>query len=427
MKPAIIVLDQIKNGKYDNRFEALYGKNGVKEARERYTRIAQGFILEFGREREITFFSAPGRTEISGNHTDHNHGKVLAAAVNLDIVAAVSPNDDMVVRVKSEGYPKRDVIALTELALVEEEKETSASLIRGICARLQKLEFTVGGFDAYTHSSVLKGSGLSSSAAFEVIIVTILSSLYNKNAIAPVQSAIISQYAENVYFGKPCGLMDQAACAVAGFSRMDFNDPAAPIVEKVSFDLTKYGYALCIVDTGGNHADLTSEYAAIPVEMRAVAEALGGSCLREVEEETFLKRIHALHGKVSDRAILRALHFFNDNRRVDEQFEALKKGDFETFKRLVIESGRSSFTYLQNVFACISPDEQGLSLGLALSEALLGGRGGAWRVHGGGFAGTIQAYVPFEVLDEYKTAVEEVFGEGHCYVLSIRDQGGIEL
>lgn len=427
MKSVSTMFEHIEKGEFSKQFEVLYGAQNLEVAKERYMRMVDGFALEFGREREITFFSAPGRTEIGGNHTDHNHGKVLAAAVNLDIAAVVSLNDDMVIRVKSEGYPERDVIDIASLDIVEEERETSASLIRGVCAGIKAMGYQIGGFDAYTHSSVLKGSGLSSSAAFEVVLVTILNRLYNKDALTPVQAALISQYAENAYFGKPCGLMDQTACAVAGFSRMDFNDPSNPVVEKVSFDLAKYGYAMCIVDTGGNHADLTSEYASIPVEMRSVAQELDGTVLREVEEEALIKRIPALRGKVSDRAILRALHFYADNRRVDEQFDALKKGDFETFKQLVIESGLSSFTYLQNVFACISPEEQGLSLGVALSERLLSGKGGAWRVHGGGFAGTIQAYVPFEVLMEYKTTIEEVFGVGHCHVLSIRDQGGVEI
>ena len=427
MRPVNTMAESIEKGSFDKPFETLYGTRSLEGTKERYMRMVDGFALEFGREREITFFSAPGRTEIGGNHTDHNHGKVLAAAVNLDIVAAVSLNDDMVIRVKSEGYPARDVIDITSLDIDEEEKESSASLIRGVCAGIKKMGYQIGGFDAYTHSNVLKGSGLSSSAAFEVILVTILNKLYNADALTAVQAALISQYAENAYFGKPCGLMDQAACAVAGFSHMDFKDPSTPVVEKVSFDLTKYGYALCIVDTGGNHADLTGEYASIPAEMKSVAHELGGVVLRDVAESAFIKHLPDLRGKVSDRAILRALHFYADNRRVDEQFDALKRGDFDTFKRLVIESGRSSFTYLQNIYACVSPGEQGLSLGLALSEQLLFDKGGAWRVHGGGFAGTIQAYVPFEILKEYKAAIENVFGAGHCHVLSIRDQGGFEL
>ncbi|MEE0310947.1 MAG: galactokinase, partial [Oscillospiraceae bacterium] len=306
------------------------------------------------------------------------------------------------------------------------EKERSASLIRGVCARLKALGYEVGGFDAVTTSRVLKGSGLSSSAAFEVLVVTILSHLYNDDAIDPVEAAQISKFAENVYFGKPSGLLDQMAASVGGFTTMDFKDLSAPKIEKIDFDLDRYGYALCVVDTGGNHADLTGEYAAIPAEMKRVAKALGGEVLREVSEEEFYKKIPELRKEVGDRAILRAIHFFDDNRVVDKEVAALKAGDFETFKQCVIASGYSSAMNLQNVFAVVNPQEQGLSLALALIAKILGGKG-AYRVHGGGFAGTVQAYVPLDMLDAFKAEMQSVFGEKSCYVLSVRSAGGTKV
>ena len=405
-------------------FKTLYGAEAEAQ-RARYAALDTAFAEEFGATDALEYFSAPGRTEIGGNHTDHNHGKVLAAAVNLDVIAAVKKTDNGVIRLKSAGYPM-DTVDTADLAVKEEEKERSAALIRGVCARLSALGYKVGGFDAVTASRVLKGSGLSSSAAFEVLVVTILSHLYNDDAIDPVEAAQVSKYAENVYFGKPSGLLDQMAASVGGFTTMDFVDPAAPKIEKIDFDLGKFGYALCVVDTGGNHADLTGEYAAVPAEMKAVAAELGASVLREVDEEKFYAAIPSLRKTVGDRAILRAIHFFRDNRIVDEEVSALKSGDFEAFKQLVIASGRSSATNLQNVFAVVNPQEQGLSLALALIERLLEGRG-AYRVHGGGFAGTVQAYVPLDMLAEFRKEIEAVFGAGACYVLSIRSAGGTKV
>ena len=405
-------------------FKTLYGAEADAQ-RARYAALDTAFAEEFGVADALEYFSAPGRTEIGGNHTDHNHGKVLAAAVNLDVIAAVKKTDNGVIRLKSAGYPM-DTVDTADLAVKEEEKERSAALIRGVCARLSALGHKVGGFDAVTASRVLKGSGLSSSAAFEVLVVTILSHLYNDDAIDPVEAAQVSKYAENVYFGKPSGLLDQMAASVGGFTTMDFADPAAPKIEKIDFDLGKFGYALCVVDTGGNHADLTGEYAAVPAEMKAVAAELGASVLREVDEEKFYAAIPSLRKTVGDRAILRAIHFFRDNRIVDEEVSALKSGDFEAFKQLVIASGRSSATNLQNVFAVVNPQEQGLSLALALIERLLEGRG-AYRVHGGGFAGTVQAYVPLDMLAEFRKEIEAVFGAGACYVLSIRSAGGTKV
>ena len=406
-------------------FEELY-QGSVEAQKARYETITAGYEECYGKAQELSYFSAPGRTEVGGNHTDHNHGCVLAAAVNLDIVAAAAKNDDNVVRLKSLEYPGMDVIDLNDLAPQEKEMEKAASLIRGVCARCRELGYTVGGFNAYTATQVLKGSGLSSSAAFEVVIVTAISHLFNDGAIDAVTAAQIAQYAENVYFGKPSGLMDQTASSVGGFTAIDFHDPKKPVMEKVDFDLAKYNHALCIVDTGGNHADLTGDYAAIPVEMKSVARLLGAEVLRDADEGEFWNRLGELRQKVGDRAVLRAMHFFSDNRTAQEEAALLKAGDFDGFKEKIIASGRSSATRLQNVFACSNPSEQGLSLALAVSEKLLAGKG-AWRVHGGGFAGTIQAFVPVEMLEEYRSAMEAVFGEGTCHVLSIRSAGGVQV
>ncbi len=406
-------------------FEELY-QGSVEAQKARYETITAGYEECYGKAQELSYFSAPGRTEVGGNHTDHNHGCVLAAAVNLDIVAAAAKNDDNVVRLKSLEYPGMDVIDLNDLAPQEKEMEKAASLIRGVCARCRELGYTVGGFNAYTATQVLKGSGLSSSAAFEVVIVTAISHLFNDGAIDAVTAAQIAQYAENVYFGKPSGLMDQTASSVGGFTAIDFHDPKKPVLEKVDFDLAKYNHALCIVDTGGNHADLTGDYAAIPVEMKSVARLLGAEVLRDADEGEFWNRLGELRQKVGDRAVLRAMHFFSDNRTAQEEAALLKAGDFDGFKEKIIASGRSSATRLQNVFACSNPSEQGLSLALAVSEKLLAGKG-AWRVHGGGFAGTIQAFVPVEMLEEYRSAMEAVFGEGTCHVLSIRSAGGVQV
>jgi galactokinase len=389
------------------------------------TETLKQFAELYGEGREVSLFSAPGRTEIGGNHTDHQHGRVLAAAINLDILCAAAKNGDNVIRIKSKGF-KEDIIDLSELAPKESEKEKAASLIRGVAARFAQLGYQIGGFDAYTVSDVLKGSGLSSSAAFEVAVGTMLNHLYNGGKVPAVSVAQIGQYAENVYFGKPSGLMDQAASAVGGFVAFDFKDPANPVVEPVDFDFASCGHSLCIVDTGGSHADLTGDYSAVTAEMKAVAAFFGKECLREVDEAAFFGSLGKLRAELGDRPVLRAMHFFGDNARVPKQAEALRNGDFEGFKRLVIESGRSSRDMLQNVFSTKSPVEQGLSLALSLSERLLAGKG-AWRVHGGGFAGTIQAFVPDELLESYRSEMEKVFGAGSCHVLSIRKDGGVAV
>lgn len=408
------------------KFTDLYEASRQEEQKARYEKIRAGFTELFG-QKDVTFISAPGRTEVGGNHTDHQHGCVLAAAVDLDIVAAAAPNGEQVMRLKSAEYPKMDEIDLTDLSVHEDEKESSAALLRGVCARCRELGYRVEGFDAYTMTQVLKGSGLSSSAAFEVVVVHAISHLFNDGAIDAVTAAQISQYAENVYFGKPSGLMDQTASSVGGFTAIDFADPSAPKFKKVDFDLAAHGYALCIVDTGGNHADLTGDYASIPVEMKQVASELGVEFLRDADESAFYARLGEIRKKTGDRAVLRAMHFFDDNRLAQEEANALAEGNLDVFLDMEIRSGRSSFMRLQNVFACSNPSEQGLSLALALSEKLLAGKKASWRVHGGGFAGTVQAFVPVEELSHYKTEMEKVFGEGTCHVLSVRRAGGTRV
>ena len=381
--------------------------------------LKQAFFDTFGRKAQY-LFSAPGRTEIGGNHTDHQLGRVLAGAVSLETVAAVAENGENIVRVQSEGYPRCE-IALDELSIRPAEFGTTAALIRGVAAGtgLQK------GFDAYVTSTVLPGSGLSSSAAFEVLLGVIANHLSGAG-LTSVEIAQLGQRVENEYFGKPCGLMDQMASAVGGVITIDFADPARPVVEHLDFDLAAQGHALCIIDSGADHADLTDEYAAIPREMKAVAAVFGKDVLREVDETDFLAQLPAVRAKAGDRAALRALHFFAENRRVTAQVDALRAGDFEAFLRLVSESGRSSWLYLQNVVPTGATAHQELALSLALAQRLLNGRG-ACRVHGGGFAGTIQAFVPLELLDEFKNGMEAVLGVGSCHVLSIRPEGGILL
>ncbi|MEM1485342.1 galactokinase family protein [Oscillospiraceae bacterium PP1C4] len=416
--------DYISAGKLDEVFRYLYMEKAPQQ-RQRYCAAVAEFEQLFGGGRTVELFSAPGRTEVGGNHTDHQRGRVLAASVNLDVIAAASKNDENVIRIQSEGFPM-DTVDLSDLNIREDEKNCAAALIRGVAARFHELGFKIGGFDAYTTSSVLKGSGLSSSAAFETLVGVLLSNLYADAKVTPVQIAQIGQYAENVYFGKPCGLMDQTASSVGGFVAIDFKDPANPVVERVDVDFAKSGYKLCVVDTGGNHADLTDDYAAMPTEMKSVAKVFGREVLREVDPAEFYASIARVRSVCTDRAVLRAVHFFADNERVPKQAAALKANDFETFKQLIIESGRSSFMYLQNVYTCKNPQEQGLSLALAISEQMLAGRG-AWRVHGGGLAGTIQCFVPDDMLESYKEAVETVFGENTCHVLSIRPVGGVKI
>ena len=408
----------------DESFAAAYTKAHFDEQYERFSGVLADFSEQYGEngEREIALFSAPGRTEVGGNHTDHNHGKVLAASVDLDAVAAASKNDEGIVRVKSRGY-SIDTVELTDLEVNAEDAGRSRSLVRGILARFKELGYNIGGFDATTASKVLSGSGLSSSAAFEVLVGTILNHLYNGGKISPVEMAKIAQYAENVHFKKPCGLLDQMACSVGGFVTIDFEDPSNPIIEGVSLDFEKTGHSLCIVDTKGNHSDLTDEYGFVRSEMESVAEFFGKKVLREITKCQVIENAQEIAKVTGERAVLRALHFFGENERVEKEVAALKKGDFEEFKALVVESGFSSYMYNQNVYSNKEPKNQPLSLALALSEDLLKGKG-AWRVHGGGFAGTIQAFVPNELLEKYTALMKSIFGDDCCYVLNIRPVGG---
>jgi galactokinase len=432
MANAVDLISRIDNGEFDGKFKLIYGKNDadIKFQRDRYMCAVAEFATQCGdsidSNDEIYIFSVPGRSEVGGNHTDHNHGRVLACAVDLDIIAIVRKNNNGVIKIKSEGFDA-DIIDINNLKPSDGEFYKSAGLIRGICARLRELGFAIGtGFDVYSNSMVLKGSGLSSSAAFEVMVVNIFNHLYNGGKISPVTMAQVSQYAESVFFGKPCGLMDQTACAVGGFITIDFKDPEMPVIEKLDFDFSSTDHALCIVDTAGNHSDLNEDYASIQAEMRHLANILGKSFLRDCDETEFYNNIKVLRKSVGDRPVLRAMHFFGDDARVVEQARTLKTGDFEGFKKLIIESGRSSFMYLQNCYSVKEPSQQGIPLALTLSERILSGCG-AWRVHGGGFAGTIQAFVPRKKLEEYTETMNEVFGDNSCHCLNIRSIGAFRL
>lgn len=417
------VRECILSGEYNDKFSLLYGE--TKSSAERYVKACDKYENIFGSCDGVELFSAPGRTEVGGNHTDHQFGCVLAGSVNLDVIAVAAPTGNNIVRIKSEGFDM-DTVDISQLEPVSGEKEHAASLIRGVCAGLKNRGYNIGGFDAYTTSNVLKGSGLSSSAAFEVLIGNIISNLFNDGKIDAVTIAKVAQYAENEFFGKPSGLMDQMASSVGGFVAIDFADKENPVIEKVDFDLAAHKHSLCIVNTGGNHADLTNEYAAVTSEMKQISEFFGEQVLRRVDETEFYSKIAELRINFGDRAVLRAIHFFEDNKRAVDERDALKNGEFDKFLKLVKESGHSSFMNLQNVYASSAPAEQGLSLALAVTHHVLGDKG-SWRVHGGGFGGTIQAFVPDDLLDEYKTAIEQIFGCGNCYVLNIRPVGGIKI
>lgn len=409
----------------ENELIKLYDEDQLDRQKARYKAAEESFVREFDEQSGVRVFSAPGRTEVSGNHTDHNNGKVLAAAVNLDIIAYTVPTDDGIITVKSEGYPLFTVDT-KELEAKADEKDTTPALVRGVAAGFAKNKLKIGGFKAYMTSDVMKGSGVSSSAAFEVLVASILSGLYNDNTVSAVKAAQISQFAENEYFGKPSGLLDQMAASVGGFVYVDFRKTQHPVIEPIEFNINQYGYTLCIVDTKGSHADLTPEYAAIPAEMKSVAAAFGKTVLREVDEEEFFTKMGELRKKCGDRAVLRAAHFFDENNRVEKAAEALKSGDIDTFLTAIKASGNSSYKFLQNVYANKNPEEQGVAVGLYTAERVLGGKG-ASRVHGGGFAGTIQAFVPNELLDEFVKAENAVFGEGSCHKLFIRPVGGVEV
>ena len=421
-----ILSEKIKNGEYNEKFNRFYGNTKIENQKERYLKAIFEFENLYG-NRDIEIISVPGRSEIIGNHTDHNHGCVLAAAINLDIIAVVSKSlipggRQSHIRIKSEGF-KPDDIDLENLSPRESEKFTSSAIIRGICGRFVEFGYEIGGFDAYTVSDVLTGSGLSSSAAFEVAVGFILNHLYNKNIINPVEIAKIGQYSENNYFGKPCGLMDQTACSVGGFVSIDFNNPAEPIVEKLDFELAKSGYNLCIVSTGGSHEDLNEEYADIRKEMENIASYFGKNVLRDVNKFEFGSNINKLREIYGDRAVLRAMHYFSENTRVLMGAEALNAGNFEGFLQLISASGNSSYKYLQNVYAAKSPKIQGISLALALSEEILAYTRAAVRVHGGGFPGTIQAFIPKKSVSDYFEKIKPVFGDDSCLELSVRHDG----
>ncbi len=425
MIKATIVKEDLKNNKYNDLLNDIYVDESLLDYHQaRYIKAIEKYIDLYG-DKEIEIYSAPGRSEVGGNHTDHQHGCVLAAAVNLDAIAVVGKVENTI-KVLSDDFDIAP-IDLNDLEKKESEVGTSEALIRGVCARLKELGYEVGGFNAFITSDVLMGAGLSSSAAFETIIGTIISGLYNDMKIDPVLIAQVGQYAENVYFNKPCGLMDQCASSVGSLINIDFKDVEKPVVVKVDVDFSKFGHSLCIVDTKGSHADLTDEYAAIPSEMKKVANYFGKEFLREVDEEAFFNDIAGARAACQDRAVLRAIYLFAENKRVAKQVEALNTGDFEEFKELVEKaSGDSSYKFLQNVYANCDVQNQSVSIGLAMSEKIIGDNG-VCRVHGGGFAGTIQAFVKDEFVPVYKEKIEKVFGKDLCHVLKVRKYGGMKV
>ena len=420
------LLSSLRAGDHDGALAALYALDGAQSsldrARDRACRTAGNLIKTFAPSGAAVLFSGPGRTEIGGNHTDHQHGRVLCGSVDMDMLACAAPNGKNVIRIQSEGYPALEV-ELEELAVRPGEANTSAALVRGVAARVRELGYSLTGFDACVTSTVLSGSGLSSSAAYEVLVGNILNRFSCGGALDAVTIAKIGQYAENVYFGKPCGLMDQMGSSVGGAVAIDFANPADPVVEKVDYDFSQSGHALCIVDTVSSHGDLTGDYAAVTQEMGAVAAHFGRSVLREVPEDNFRAELPALRKACGDRAVLRALHFYDDDRRAVQEAQALKDGDFGRFLTLVNASGRSSSLHLQNTWSTADPRQQAIPVVLALGAELLEGQG-AIRVHGGGFAGTVQAFVPNNMLEGFRSGMEGLLGAGTCHVLYIRPQGG---
>ena len=415
-------------GEHDQVLSQLYALDGADSslaaARARALRVVEAFQEHFVPKEDTpaALFSGPGRTEIGGNHTDHQHGRVLCGSVDLDMLACAAPNGTDLVRIQSEGYPALEV-DLRDLKVREEEKNSSPALVRGVAARLAELGCRPAGFDAYVTSTVLSGSGLSSSAAYEILVATIIDCFFGGGTLDPVERAKVGQYAENVYFGKPCGLMDQMGSSVGGAVAIDFADPAAPVVKKVEYDFTRSGHALCIVDTGSCHADLTDDYADITREMGAVAAHFGKKFLRDVDEGAFRAALPQLRQECGDRAVLRTMHFFEEDCRAEQEAQALEQGDFAAFLALVDQSGLSSALNLQNTWSAAAPQQQAIPVALAVGRELLGGSG-AIRVHGGGFAGTIQAFVPNEKLETFQQGMEELLGPGMCHILHIRPQGG---
>lgn len=419
------IISEIENGNYDNLFLDIYvDENKISYQKQRYVNAIESYIEEFG-EDDVEIYSAPGRSEVGGNHTDHQHGEILAASINLDAIGIVKKTDDMKVSILSKGYTLT-TISLENLDMQEEEKETTIALIKGVVAGLANRGYKIGGFKAYITSDVLIGAGLSSSAAYETLIGNIVSGLYNNMSVSAEEIAIIGQFAENVYFGKPCGLMDQMACSVGNMVHVDFADINNPKVEKVTFDLNKYGYSLCITDTKGSHADLTADYAAVPEEMKKVAAFFGKEVLLGLTVDDILENIVKVREQVGDRGVLRALHFIRENERVQKEVSYLSDEDIEGFLKTVAASGNSSYKYLQNVYSNADVQHQNVSLALAISEDFLGDNGVS-RVHGGGFAGTIQAFVKNDIVIEYQKIMDKVFGQGACSVLKIRKYGGMKV
>ena len=421
-----LLKERLKNWIYKDLLLDIYvDESKLVYQTDRYIKAIEKYESLYG-EDQVAIYSAPGRSEVGGNHTDHQHGEILAASINLDAIAITKKREDSLVRVVSDDYDEI-VIDVNDISLKEEEKESTTALIKGVLAGAADRGYRIGGFQAYITSDVLIGAGLSSSAAFETIIGTIISYLYNDGKLDPVTNAVIGQYAENVYFGKPCGLMDQMACSVGSLVHVDFADPSAPKVEKVEFDMNKYGYSLCITDTKGSHADLTADYAAIPQEMKSVAAYFGKEVLCGISLEQILANVQALRDQCGDRAVLRAIHFIRENERVQKEVEALKKEEIGAFLDTVKASGDSSFKFLQNVYTNNDVQHQNVSLALAVSEAVLESGAGVSRVHGGGFAGTIQAFVKNDKVAAYLEAMDQVFGKGACHVLKIRKYGGMKV
>ena len=425
MKETSVLIEEFEKGIYRDLLRDIYVDEELLDSQtKRYIKALKEYEDRFGTEN-VEIYSAPGRSEVGGNHTDHQYGKVLATSINLDAIAVASKTEDGRITVVSDGYDVMEV-DLDDLLAREEEKETSMALIRGVAARLRQKGYRIGGFWAYITSDVLIGAGLSSSAAYETLIGTILSGLYNQMDIDPVFLAQAGQYAENEYFGKPCGLMDQMASSVGGMIYIDFENPEKPEVKQVKVDFESFGHSLCIVDTKGSHVDLTEDYAMIPSEMKQVARYFEEDVLRKVDKTDFYLNIPAIREILGDRAVLRAMHLFEENKRVGQEVEALEKRRFDLFKKLVKDSGDSSFKYLQNVYSSHEVNHQSVSIGLAVSDVILGDKGVS-RVHGGGFAGTIQSFVPNEIVPLYQKTMDSVFGEGACHILKVRKYGGMKV
>lgn len=425
-KKATEWINFLREGKGDERLLSLYvDKHMVTAQKERYINAIEEFVSLFG-DLEVAIFSAPGRSEICGNHTDHQYGKVLGASVNMDIISVCAKTDDMKVSIKSEGYMEMIEAELSDLKPNVSEYGTTSSLVCGVAAGFEKRGAGYGGFKAYVTSTVLSGSGLSSSAAFEILMGTIFNHIYNDEKFDAVTLAVIGKEAENIYFGKPSGLLDQMSCSIGGLVKIDFIDPTNPIVEPVKVEFESFGQSLCVIDTKGSHADLTDDYASIPKDMKKVAKYFGKEVLRQVDEKEFYEELSQVRKFAGDRAVMRAIHFFDENERVDEEVNALKTGDFPTFKQLVRECGNSSYRYLQNVYSPQKPTEQSICIALVMTKKILG-KDVATRVQGGGFAGTIQTFVPNDKVSYYREEIEKLFGKGSCYVLKIRPEGGVRV